>query len=63
MTQTTDNSGTGVILGILITVLLVVGGYFFLKSNGDIGNKTTTTNIEMPDVKIDAPDMPAPSKD
>lgn len=62
MTQTTDNSGTGVILGILVTVMLVVGGYFFLKSNGEL-DRTNTTNIELPDVKIDAPDMPKPSQD
>lgn len=54
MTQTTnDNSGMGVILGILVAVLLVVGGFFFLKSQGVIGaGSTTTANIEAPDVTV-----------
>ena len=62
MADTADNSGTGVILGILITVMRGVGGYFFLKSNGELDGGTTT-NIEMPDVKVEMPEMPQPAKD
>lgn len=47
-----DNSGMGVILGILITVLLVVGGFFFLRSQGVVEGGTPTANIEGPDVTI-----------
>ena len=56
MVQTNDNSGMGVILGILIAVVLAVGGYFFVKKEGGLdGSKTTTTttNIELPDVNIE----------
>ncbi len=60
MTQTNDNSGMGVILGILVAVLLVVGGFFFLKSQGVIGaGRTTTANIEAPDVTINVPEPAA----
>ena len=73
-TNTSDNSGMGVILGILLAVLIVVGGYFFLRSEGSIpGDGTSTTaNIEAPDVTInEAPDAepsagsaaPAPTAD
>ena len=47
-----DNSGMGVILGILLAVLIVVGGYFFLKSEGTLPDNATTANIEAPDVTI-----------
>jgi hypothetical protein len=48
-----DNSGMGVVLGILIAVLLVVGGFFFLRAQGVIEPGTSTaTNIEAPDVTI-----------
>lgn len=51
-TNTSDNSGMGVVLGILIAVLLVVGGFFFLRSQGMIETGTATANIEAPDVTI-----------
>lgn len=51
-TNASDNSGMGVVLGILIAVLLVVGGFFFLRSQGVIETGTTTANIEAPDVTI-----------
>lgn len=47
-----DNSGMGVVLGILLAVLIVVGGFFFLRSQGVIETGTTTANIEAPDVTI-----------
>ena len=48
-----DNSGMGVILGILLAVLIVVGGYFFLKNEGTLpGTNATTATIEAPDVTI-----------
>lgn len=49
-TQNSDNSGMGVVLGIVIAVLIAVGGYFFLQSQGMIGGNadTTTVNIEAP---------------
>lgn len=48
-----DNSGMGVVLGILLAVLIVVGGYFFLKNEGTLpDNNATTANIEAPDVTI-----------
>lgn len=51
--NTSDNSGMGVVLGILIAVLLVVGGFFFLRSQGMVGEgATTATNIEAPDATI-----------
>lgn len=55
MAQTNDNSGMGVVLGILIAVVFAVGGYFFVKKEGGLNspNTTTTTNIEMPDVNIE----------
>lgn len=60
MAENSDNSGMGVIVGILIAVVLIVGGYFFLKNEGcSVGG--STTNIEMPDVKVEAPDAPAPA--
>ena len=53
MAQTTnDNSGMGVVLGIVIAVLLVVGGFFFLRSQGVVGEGATTANIEAPDVTV-----------
>jgi len=59
MVQQTDNSGVGVILGILVAVVLVVGAYFFLKSEGAISpSADQVTNIKMPDINIDAPDVP-----
>lgn len=51
-----DNSGTGVVLGILIAVILIAGGYFFLKSEGQVPGEANMTNIEMPDVNIATPD-------
>lgn len=56
MAQTTnDNSGMGVVLGILIAVLIVIGGFFFLKSQGVVEDGgTTTATIEAPDVNINA---------
>jgi hypothetical protein len=57
MAQQTDNSGVGVILGILVAVLLVVGGYFFIKNEGGVAPATNeVTNIDLPDVNVDAPD-------
>ena len=73
-TNTSDNSSMGVVLGILIAVLLVVGGFFFLKSQGVVGDGTTTANIEAPDVTVNnaepaagteaapAPANPAPAQ-
>ena len=52
MAQQNDNSGTGVILGILIAVIIAVGGYYFLKSEGGIDVAGDTTTIEMPDVNV-----------
>ena len=51
-TNTSDNSGMGVVLGILLAVLIVVGGYFFLRSEGALPQGSTTANIEAPDVTI-----------
>jgi hypothetical protein len=58
MATSTDNSGMGVVLGILIAVLLAVGAYFFIQSRGGVGG--TTTNIDLPDVNVEAPAAPAP---
>lgn len=60
--QPNDNSGTGVILGILVAALIAVGGYYFLKSEGAIDGAGTTANIEMPDVNI-APAAGEPAKE
>lgn len=60
MAQTAnDNSGMGVILGVILAVVIAIGAYFFIKSEGGLDG-TQTTNIEMPDVNIDAPEV-APS--
>lgn len=63
MAEQNDNSGMGVILGILVAVAIAIGGYYFLKSEGQIGDGSMdVTNIEMPDVNVNAPDAPnAPS--
>lgn len=54
MAQTNDNSGMGVVLGILIAVVLAVGGYFFVKKEGGLDKTaSSTTNIEMPDINIE----------
>lgn len=65
MAQTSDNSGMGVVLGILIAVVLAVGAYFFIQNQGGLGGSTSTTNIEMPDVSIEPASggSPAPSAD
>ena len=72
--DTSDNSGMGVVLGILLAVLIVVGGFFFLRSQGMMGDGTSTANIEAPDVTINttepaagtepapAPANPAPAR-
>lgn len=52
MATQNDNSGTGVILGILVAVLIAIGGYYFLRSEGDLDVAGETTNIEMPDVNV-----------
>lgn len=49
-----DNTGTGVILGIIIAALLVIAA-FMIFGNGFGGDRTT--NIDMPDVKMEAPDV------
>lgn len=55
MAQTTnDNSGMGVVLGVILAVLIVVGGFFFLRSEGmvDTSTGTTTAGMQSPDVTI-----------
>ncbi len=48
-TNTSDNSGMGVIAGILIAVLLVVGGYFFIQGRDTAGTgRDVAVNIETP---------------
>ncbi len=65
MAQTTNNdsSGTGVILGVLLAILIGVGAYFFMKQEGGMpGTETTNVTIEAPDVAPSAGDTaPAPS--
>lgn len=53
----TDNSSTGVILGIILAVAIAIGAYYFIKSEGGMKGGDTT-NIVMPETK--APDV-APS--
>ena len=50
-----DNSGMGVILGILLAIVLAVAAYFFFTQDG--GN-SSTTNIDLPDVNVSAPATP-----
>lgn len=50
-----DKSGASVVLGMMVAVLVVVGAYFFLKSQGIIATGgLTTANIEAPDTAINA---------
>jgi hypothetical protein len=51
MNNNTDNSGTGVILGIILAIAVAIGAYYFIKSEGGLDG-TNTTNIELPDVNI-----------
>jgi len=46
-----DNSGMGVVLGIILAVVLALAAYFFMV-RGDGGNDT---NIDLPDVNVSAP--------
>ena len=48
-----DNSGIGFILGILLVAVLGVGAYFYF--NHDRGSSTT---INLPDVNVSAPATP-----
>ena len=59
MAQTNDNSGIGVILGVILAIVIAIGAYFFIKSEGGLEG-AQTTNIELPDVNVDAPEV-APS--
>jgi len=58
-----DNSGMGVVLGVIIAVLIAVGGYFFMQSQGMIGSPadTTTVNIEAPSAAEPAAGTPEPA--
>jgi hypothetical protein len=47
MANNNDNSGLGVALGILLAVIIVVGGYFFIDNNSVDRSGPT---INMPDV-------------
>lgn len=49
MAQTSDNSGMGVVLGILIAVVLAIAAYFFIQNQGGIGGgSTTNVSVEAP---------------
>ena len=59
MAENSDNSGMGVIAGVLIAVVLMVGGYMFLANQGTV-DAPPQTNIEMPDdVDINLPEPAA----
>lgn len=51
-----DNSGMGVVLGILLAVVVIVGAYFFFQSNGTPNALEPAAGIEAPNVNIDMPD-------
>jgi hypothetical protein len=56
MAEQNDNSGVGVILGVLLTLVILAGGYFFLKNEGaSLDGGERVTNIEMPDVDVNVP--------
>jgi hypothetical protein len=60
--NTNDNSGVGVVLGILLAVIIAVGAYFFIKNEGAIpGSETTNVTIEAPQVAPSAGDAPEPA--
>jgi hypothetical protein len=58
--QTTDNSGTGVVLGVLLAIVIAIGAYFFIQNRDD-----DATNTLEPAAGIEAPtndtDTPAPA--
>lgn len=57
-----DNSGVGVVLGILLAVIIAVGAYFFIKNeDGMPGTETTNVNIEAPDVAPSGGDNNSPA--
>ena len=48
MAHTNENSGMGVVLGILLAVLLAIGGYYFIQSrnNAGINNFDSTQTVD-----------------
>lgn len=58
-----ENSGMGVIIGILIAVLLAVGAYFLIKQNDTVDTATpvVTTEGTPAEVNVDATVNPAPT--
>ena len=73
MAQTTnnDNSGTAVVLGILLAVIIAIGAYFFMKNETGLpGTETTNISVEAPDVAPsagnntvdDVPTTPSPAQ-
>src|SRR4051812_33223801 len=47
-----DNSGMGVVLGVLVAIVVVVGAYFFLNNRTDIGAGDRT------DINVTSPSTP-----
>ena len=66
---TTDGSGNGVIIGILLAVVIAVGAYFFMKSNDNtalepaagIETPAGETNADVNVMPSDAVPTPAPA--
>ncbi len=65
---TSDNSGMGVVLGILLAIVVAVGAYFFMRGN-DAGNiepaagNEAIVNTTEPAPAEDAPaPVPAPAR-
>ena len=56
-TANNDNSGVGVVLGIVLAVVIAIGAYFFFKNEGALpGTETTNISVEAPDVAPSAGD-------
>lgn len=45
---TTDNSGMGVVLGILLAVVIVVGAFFFLRGGDDLPSAEPAAGMDTP---------------
>lgn len=56
MATESENSGMGVVLGVLLAIVLAIGAYFIIaNNNGDVGVGAPRSSVEMPDVNINNP--------
>ena len=59
-TVNNENSGTGVIIGILIAVLLAVGAYFLIRSDDNTNASVAPIAADSPDINVVNPAPAAP---